>query len=91
MEAVRHVLRESGEPMRARDVVARVIERGWVNPEASDPGAAIRIVIRRLAEKGEAKKVRTGVYEEPVCTSTSRPSMRPRTETGSEPTKEGIE
>ncbi len=61
-EAVRRVLMETTRPVKANIVVKRVIERGWIDPEAKNPQAAIRVALRRLAETDEVEKVSTGMY-----------------------------
>lgn len=61
-EAVRRVLREHGRPMRQRDLVKEVVGRGWIDPEARDPAAAIRVAARRLVDDGEVEKIADGVY-----------------------------
>jgi hypothetical protein len=61
-EAVRRVLRDSGRAMRQRDLVEAVKERGWIDPNARNPDASIRVAARRLVEDGEVEKIGTGVY-----------------------------
>jgi hypothetical protein len=63
-EAIRRVMRENPKPWKQRDLIAAIRDRGWIDPNAKQPDAAIRIAVRRLAEAGEIEKVpgMAGVY-----------------------------
>jgi hypothetical protein len=61
-EAVRRVLSEDTRDWRMTDLVAEIVRRGWIDPGARQPAAAIRVAAKRLADDGEAVKVRPGVY-----------------------------
>ncbi len=62
-EAVRQVMATSPEqawPLAA--ITAEVMKRGWIDPNAKVPGAAIRAATQRLAAAGMAEKVGAGRY-----------------------------
>lgn len=57
-EAVRRVMREEpGTAWQQAAIVQTVMLRGWIDPNAKQPEAAIRVAVRRLAEDGELEKV----------------------------------
>jgi hypothetical protein len=64
-EAVRRVMAtEPGRAWKQSELIAAITDHGWIDPNAKDPNAAIRIAVRRLADAGEVEKVEgmTGVY-----------------------------
>ena len=68
-EAIRRLLSESAhKEWSQREIVQKIMERGWVDPDSKDPEAAIRVTVRRMAEKNrknppELEQVGFGVYK----------------------------
>jgi len=61
-EAVRLVMRGSGRDWRPAQVISEVRDRGWIEPDAKAPNAAIRIALRRLVEDQEVERLENGLY-----------------------------
>jgi hypothetical protein len=62
-EAVRRIL--ESEPQRVwalREILAEVMKRGWIDPDAKVPAAAVRAATQRLAAARLAQKVGAGKY-----------------------------
>src|SRR5436189_98067 len=59
-EAVRRLMRESVREWRPADLIAEIQRRGWIDPAAKTPGAAVRVALRRLVDAGEVVKVEQG-------------------------------
>lgn len=61
-EAVRRVLQETGTPWKLQALIAEIQRRGWIDPAAKQPAAAIRTAVGRLAEAGEVERVGAATY-----------------------------
>jgi hypothetical protein len=62
-EAVRKVMLTNPERDWPQAVITReILNRGWINPEAKVPQAAVRAATQRLAAAGLAEKVAPGRY-----------------------------
>lgn len=61
-DAVRQVMKGSGREWRPAQVVAAVMERGWVDADAKAPEASIRVALRRLVDDGEVERLENGLY-----------------------------
>lgn len=60
-KAVLQVMQEGGDRLwRPAEIVQAVITKGWVDPEAKNPEASIRVATRRLMRDGEVEKVGSG-------------------------------
>jgi hypothetical protein len=62
-EAVRQVMATAPDeiwPIGA--ITAEITKRGWIDPDAKTPGAAIRAATQRLASAGKAEKVGPARY-----------------------------
>jgi hypothetical protein len=60
--AVRRVMRERGRPMKPREIIEAVIDKGWVERDALDPAASIRQATRRLLDDLEVERLADGRY-----------------------------
>ena len=61
-EAVRRLMRESQRNWRPAELIAEIQRRGWIDPAAKTPGAAVRVALRRLVDAGDVEKVEQGLY-----------------------------
>ncbi|HXH88002.1 MAG TPA: hypothetical protein VNI55_05285 [Gaiellaceae bacterium] len=61
-DAIRQVMRASGRTWSNAELIAELQRRNWVDANAKQPEAAIRVAARRLADDGELEKVAPGVY-----------------------------
>jgi hypothetical protein len=61
-EAVRRLMRESDRAWRPAELIAEIQRKGWIDPAAKTPGAAVRVALRRLVDVGEVVKVEQGLY-----------------------------
>jgi seryl-tRNA synthetase len=62
-EALRRVMRDSGRDWKPAQLIAEVKDRGWIDPNAKTPEAAVRVALRRLVDAGEVEKNNmTGLY-----------------------------
>src|SRR5262249_23712782 len=63
-EAVRQMMLTAPEAVWTQARITRgILSRGWIDPDAKVPAAAIRAATQRLAAAGMAKKVGSGRYE----------------------------
>jgi hypothetical protein len=90
-EAVRLILSEVKRDWRASDLVDEVIRRGWIDPDAKQPDAAVRVAIRRLVDDGLAMRVAQGIYraKDPGATPEEGGSERTEPETPDEREERG--
>jgi hypothetical protein len=61
-EAIRRVMKGSGRDWKPAQVIAEVRDRGWIDPDAKTPEAAIRVALRRAVDAGEVEKTVSGLY-----------------------------
>jgi hypothetical protein len=61
-DAVRQVMKGSERDWKPAQVVAAVMDNGWVEADAKAPEASIRVALRRLVDDGEVQKLDTGLY-----------------------------
>jgi hypothetical protein len=61
-EAILAVLARTGMEMEQRQIFREMERSSWVEPGLKDPFNSVRVTLRRMAKKGEIKKVRDGVY-----------------------------
>lgn len=61
-EAVRRVMQGSGRDWKPAQVITEVKGRGWIDPDAKTPDAAIRVALRRLVDGGEVERLANGLY-----------------------------
>lgn len=60
IEAADKILKESGRPMTVREILTEIESRGWIREGSRAPMEATRVALRRLSERGGAKKLSDG-------------------------------
>lgn len=60
IEAADIILRNHGEPMTVREILNEIQRRGWIREESKAPLEATRVALRRLQERGGARKLPDG-------------------------------
>jgi hypothetical protein len=61
-EAVRRLMRQSERSWKPVELIAEIQRRGWIDPGAKTPDAAVRVALRRLVDAGEVVKIDQGLY-----------------------------
>ena len=61
-EAIKAVLSERGQEMEQRQIYRTMAEKNWIEPGLKDAFSSVRVTLRRMASKGEIRKIRDGVY-----------------------------
>jgi hypothetical protein len=76
-EAVRIIMSEAPRTWKASELVAEVLRRKWIDPEAKNPDAAVRVATARLHRDGLIERVGVGRYRYKFSDGTSsEPSAR---------------
>ncbi len=60
VEAAGTILKEQNRPMTVKEVLAEVQKRGWIREGARAPLEATRVALRRLEDRGGARKLADG-------------------------------
>jgi hypothetical protein len=61
-DAIKAVLDETGREMEQRQIFRVMEEKRWIEPGLKDAFSSVRVTLRRMAQKGEIRKIRDGVY-----------------------------
>lgn len=60
IEAADRILKEAGRPLKVREILDEIETRGWIREGSRAPMEATRVALRRLSERGGAKKLSDG-------------------------------
>lgn len=85
-EAVRIIMSESPRVWKASDLVAEVVRRKWIDPNAKHPDAAVRVATARLLRDQVIERVGPGRYrfklsDDTPSEQTARANDEPKTTT----------
>jgi hypothetical protein len=89
-EALRQVMRGSGQSWRPAQLISEIKSRGWIDPDAKTPDAAIRVALRRLVDGREVEKSEQGLYSYIESDATASEPTVPAAEGLDTTTGEGV-